>query len=572
MRKKIASGLYATIDIGTTSVKTIVVEVTDKGKRLLKVASESINLPNQSNDEESHNKQITEAISKLTKDLELNKCQKISSVYNNRELQVKIIDLPSQVKKDQLSNVLVWEAKKLLSSHYKEQEFAFAYSIIKEEPFSVALAVVPQVLLENHIKLFEGTGIKPSSVYVDVFSALALRPIVDIAGLPALSILNFGNTGTHLQIFSAGKLKFYRFIPSGTQEMSNPPKESELEIYFQKIRFSFDYFRAVSKLSQVDTIYFMGGGSQHDQVIPYAKNYFNPTQIHILDVSSTLDISPIISSIMDDKTPANSSSSKILSYVPAIGACLADFDKNADSMDLMTRLNSIEKEKKRENLVRVLPAVVATLVVIICFITLFSIRQNKVEELKQANLQIESLKSIIESNNTVIKNIISKRPKHQTNLCLNSKMLVEPVIKKKVALFNLFAMIMNLKGEDISISDILIRNRQEAEQIELKQEEKDIFGDGIEDIEKDPQEQFISKLTSAINEEQIKDDFDGKIIIIHATARSYDQISSFTNGLSSYTKDSQNRIRPKVINRIISLKTQKISRGRIEFLLKGEYK
>ncbi|MBP5468959.1 MAG: hypothetical protein J6Z11_06900, partial [Candidatus Riflebacteria bacterium] len=307
MNKKITPGLYGTIDIGTKSVKAIVVEFDSKGnKRLLNTASVDLAPFDTFVNEEEYNQQITEAISNLTNNLDLQKCRKIISLFYNRDLQVKLLDLPSSVKADQLAQVLPWEAKKLLSPHYKEEPFTYSYCITRGNPLSIALAVVPLPLLNAHLKRFENTGIKPDSVYTDVFSTLALQPIVDIAGLPALSIVNFGHTGTHLNIFSAGKLKFYRYIPTGTSELTNPPRENELEMFSQKIRFSFDYFRAVSKLNQVDALFFMGGGSARPEVLNYEQIYFSPKNINYVDVSSEIEIIPVISVNINDNITTES--------------------------------------------------------------------------------------------------------------------------------------------------------------------------------------------------------------------------------------------------------------------------
>lgn len=572
MKKKVASGLYASIDIGSTSVKAVVVEVTDKNKRLLKAESEPLNPANSFGSEEEYNQHVSEAITKLVKSLELDKCKKISSLYNSRELQVKLIDLPNQVTVDQLDSVLVWEAKKLLSSHYKDQEFAFAYSVIKENPITVALAVIPQILLEQHLYLFENSGIKPESVYSDVFTADALRPIVDLAGLPALSIVNFGYTGSHLQIFSTGKLKFYRFIPSGVAEMSDPPTESELEMYSQKIRFSFDYFRAVSKLSQVDTMYFMGGGSQFKEVIPYAQNYFSPTKVYPLDISSAIDISPVISSVMNENTTAQDSSSGILRFIPAIGACLTDLSEKAEHANLMTQLNYAEKEKQKEKLAQSLPIFFGIAAIIISAVilgTMYTQRDNVIKEYEQ---QATTLSAEKDAYKIKLASRAPKEPEHNMKLCANSQKVVEPAIQNKRALHTLFSMIMRLREPGMKITDILIRNRQEADQIVLKAEVKDIFGEGFEDVEEDKLAPFTSKFSSTITEDQIKEDFDGKIAIIRGIAENTNQVSKFTEGLSVFPTDSKGKKLPRAIKRVLSISTQKISGNKVEFMMKGELK
>lgn len=572
MKKKTASGLYASIDIGSTSVKAVVVEVTDKNKRLLKAESEPLNAANSFSSEEEYNIHVSDAIAKLAKSLQLDKCKKISSLYYNRELQVKLIDLPNQVTVDQLDSVLVWEAKKLLSSHYKDKEFAFSYSVIKENPITVALAVIPQILLESHLYLYERAGIKLQAVYSDVFTADALRPIVDFAGLPALSIVNFGNTGSHLQIFSTGKLKFYRYIPTGTAEMSDPPTEGELEMYSQKIRFSFDYFRAVSKLSQVDTMYFMGGGSQFKEVIPFAQNYFAPTKVYPLDISSAIDISPVISSAMNENTTAKDSSEAILKYIPAIGACLTDLSDKAEHANLMTQLNFAENERKKEKLAQSLPIFFGIAAVIISALILGFIYYEKSGILQELEQQVSIVKSEKEANAIKLTSCKPQEIQHNMQLCPNSQKAVEPILQSKRALHTLFSMIMRLREPGMKITDILIRNRQEADQIALKAEVKDIFGEGFEDVEEDKLAPFTSKFSSSIAEEQIKEDFDGKIAIIRGIAENSMQISRFTEGLSTYPTDQKGKKLPRAIQRVLSINTQKISGNKIEFMMKGELK
>ena len=85
MNKKITPGLYGTIDIGTKSVKAIVVEINSKGnKRLLNTSNVDLAPFDTFVNEEEYNQQITEAISNLTNNLDLQKCRKIISLFYNR--------------------------------------------------------------------------------------------------------------------------------------------------------------------------------------------------------------------------------------------------------------------------------------------------------------------------------------------------------------------------------------------------------------------------------------------------------------------------------------------------------
>ena len=613
--KKLTSGLYATIDIGTKSVKAILIEVDNKGKRLKKI--QSIDLPSKDSisNEEEYNKQITEAIAKLAKDLNLSKCQKIVSLFYNRDLQVKLLDLPNSVRAEQLNQMLSWEAKKLLSSHYKEEEFTYSYCITKENPISLVLAVTPLSLLNAHLKLFENTGIKLDSVYTDVFASLALQSIVDIAGLPALSIVDFGYSGTHLNIYSAGKLRFYRYIPTGTSEMSNPPSENELEMYSQKIRFSFDYFRAVSKLSQVDALFFMGGGSIIPDVMKYEQTYFAPTKINTIDISSALDISPVMTENLNNGTN-NDNNSMLLPYVPAIGSCLAYFRDDSETMDLLTLIKVQAKEKKMAKLANLVPIVLGIIAFVVASSILYYLYIDTNQKLANANLELSNTSKELNEYSEKLK---AKKTTEQTNkirLTHDSFELIKPVIANKNALKNLLLAIKKAKTKNIQIAEILIRNQQEADLITLKTKEEleaenilqnldlsddstrknsnfeksnrkasiDVYNifsesDNLSKPEKkkisslrNKNLNYESKLSSTINEQQIKEDFDGKIAIIHGFAKNAIEVSAFSDSLTTNPKDeNENTLRSALI-KYIGIKLIESDNDRVEFLLKGELK
>ena len=614
MNKKLTNGLYATIDIGSKSVKAIVIELNNKEKRLLKTQSIDLATPDTFKSEEEYNQQITDAISKLAKELNLSKCQKIISLFYNRDLQVKLLDLPNAVKIEQLNQMLSWEAKKLLSSHYKEEEFAYSYCITKENPISLVLAVTPMSLLNAHLKLFNNTGIKPDSVYTDVFASLALQPIVDIAGLPALSIVDFGYSGTHLNIFSAGKLRFYRYIPTGTSEISSSPNEGELEMYSQKIRFSFDYFRAVSKLSQVDALFFMGGGSTNPDIMKYEQSYFAPTKINYVDISSAIDISPAISEKLDESTGIDNKTN-LLPFIPAIGSCLADFRNDAETMDLLTLIKKQEKEKKLAKLANLIPIVLGIISFIIATAIIYGIYSETKSKLDNAQIELADTNKTLNEYREKAKNKEEMEQSNQIRLGKESLEIVMPIIANKNAIKNLFQRINEVKSKNIQISEILIRNKQEAEQISLKSNEEmetenlnhkadlyneaaydlntrttnnksynddfDIFSDQSTKTEvkdkkyvttKKSNDTYVSKLSAPITEQQIKEDLDGNIAIIHGFANNSIEVSVFTDYLTTNPQDENGRILPSALLKYIGINLRETADGKIEFLLKGELK
>lgn len=611
MKKNITSGLYAAIDIGTKSVKAIVIEVNNNSKRLVKTKSIELDSIDSTTSENFYKKNVKEAINKLANDLELSKCIKIISLFYNRELQVKLLDLPSTVKLDQLDQILPWEAKKLLSAHYKEEEYTYSYSITQENPVSLILAVTPTSLLKAHLELFDGTGIKPDPVYTNVFAALALQSIVDIAGLPALSIVDFGYSGTHLNIYSSGKIKFYRYIPTGTSELSNPPNDNELEMYSQKIRFSFDYFRAVSKLSQVDALFFIGGGITIPNVMNYEQNYFAPTKINPLDVSSAIDISPVISA-NENITTKQEKSLNLLPFIPSIGSCLADFRDNSESMDLLSIIKQQEKEAQLAKLANTIPLVLGIISVIIATTIIFFQYSDSNRKLDNIKKELELVRNEYNEYSIKVSSKKSSNESNQIKLSKESFNVVKPIIDSKDSLRNLFQIINKEATKDIQITEILIRNNQEAESIFLKSKEEieaeklessqndikddknitvktnkvskdsyDIFAEPENQIKQDnhkkeSKKKFVVKNTNSISEplseSQIKEDFDGNIAIIHGFALNSIEVSKFSDALTTNPQNDVNIPQPSALLRYTSINMRENEDGTVEFLLKGELK
>lgn len=554
MKKKSHHGLYVAFDIGTVSIKAAVIEVSDKGRRLAALEEELLKPMSAYPGEEEFRVQLVEALKSLAARLPMQQSRETSALFANRELQVKIVELPAQVQPDQLDKLLNWEAKKLLSPTFRDEPYSFSYKILRKNPYVVALSVIPQRLLERFTELFDRAGIDLSCTFAEVYGAHELKEIVDISGLPALSIVNFGHTGTHLQIFSAGELKFYRFIPSGMSDLSDPPTDNELEMYSQKIRFSFDYFRAVSKLNQIDILYFMGGGAAQPGILPFERNYFNPTRVSIVDISSGLDISLILPELADNQ-PAEERQRRLLPYIPAVGSCLAALAEDADSMNLTGRLKSHKRELKLEKLAGLLPVWIGLAGLVIAAVALILLRNNMQVELDTINSQLSFVRMNTEA--AAIKLGKHKATAESTlRISPPARKVLAPALKARRgtadALFHSFA----AKPETLKIEEILIRTALEAESINLESHEA-----GGTEQEAEPGAAFISTLVEGgFDDQQFREGLKGQVLIIKGNAEDNAAIGQYIEGLTAR----------KALRRIKSLNTRKAAQSGIEFLLKGE--
>lgn len=561
MKKVIQDGLYAAFDLGSFSLKATVIEVINARPRLAVIEEEELKPIADYPSEEDYRLYLVETLQNLASRLPMKECRKVSLLFSNREIQVKIIELPSQVQADQIEKILNWEAKKLLSPAFRDEPYAYAYRLIKESPYTVALAVVPQRLLEKFIELFEIAGIEIDSAYAEVFSSHSLEEAVDQTGLPALSLVNFGHNGTHLQIFSAGELRFYRFIPSGMSEMSQPPKESELEMYSQKIRFSFDYFRAVSKLSQIDAVFFMGGGVAQPNILPFERSYFNPARINIVDISSQIDISPILPEISGN-SPPEEKQRRLLPFLPAVGTILSAFSIHSDSMNFALRLKRKKQEKRMQELSRSLPVIMAIVGSILVLGLLFYLKTNLQTELKDLKKKLEHTRMDSDAANL---KIARYRAASDTGVKLSpaARKALAPVLADQHSLANILFYLASSKPEKLAITEILLRNETEAENISLEnlQNQQQSAYNGETEAPEEEGNEFISKLgAESGNADQYNEGLGGKILIIRGNCASNSDLASFTEAISKI----------KLCKRLKSVVIKKLTNRQLEFLIKGE--
>jgi Tfp pilus assembly PilM family ATPase len=561
MKNKRQNGLYVAFDIGTVSIKAVVIDSNDSSQRLAAIEEEALKPASAFPGEDEHRSQIVSALKNIASRLPIKDCRSVSALFANRELQVKIIELPSQVQSDQIEKVLGWEAKKLLSPNYREEPYAFSYRVIRQNPFSVALAVIPQRLLEKFIELFELAGIKLDGTFGEVFAAQSLKDIIDISGLPALSIVNLGQTGTHLQIFSAGELKFYRFIPSGLSEMSTPPKDSELEMYSQKIRFSFDYFRAVSKLSQIDCLFFMGGGAAQPGILPFERNYFNPTRVNIVDISSGIDISPMLPDL-GDNAPAEEKQRRLLPFIPAVGSALATLSPEGEKMNLSAQLKNRQREKRLQELSKQLPLWLGILGCIASVLILFSMKGQQNLELKEISEQLERTRVNTEAARMKIAKYKSAAD-IGIKLSLPAKKALEPILKSRMSIAHALKIISDSKPEGLRLDEILVRTAAESEGISLENQQNETVTEPTESGEpaQEAQAGFTSLMDSASTDaEALREGLIGKILVIRGLAQNHEELGKFSEEL----------VAKKLIIRFKNIISRKNNRAELEFLLKGE--
>ena len=280
-----------------------------------------------------------------------------------------------------------------------------------------------------------------------------------------------------------------------------------------------------------------------------------------------IDISPIMSVSFNEEVNTENSL-KLLPFVPAIGSCLADFREDSENLDLLTLFKNKEKEKKLAKLAQTLPIVFGVIALLIASVFLYLQYADKKEKIDNLSMEKKSIETQIEANQTKIMSLTSHSSGNKIKLCKESMKILEPIVSRKFILSNLFIRVMGLRTKGMKINDILIRNKEEAEQIALKTENNELDNNG--GYEKEITSPYISQLSNEINEDQIKENIGGNIAIIHGYAETQEQVSKFSENLNSNLRDKNGNVVPKTIKRYISINMRKAQNRKIEFLLKGE--
>lgn len=568
MKKKTHEGNFVTIDIGSVSIKAVVVEITAKTKRLVSVEEEKYAAPLLNREDEQSKVIVVKALKRLYEKLSGYKNITIGALYSSRELQVKILDLPQQIQADVLEKTLNWEARKMLSASYKDAPYSYSYKIIRNNPFSVVLSVVPDSLLKKHIDLFKSAGIKLSGLYPEVYSGAALLGMADITGLPAVSVVNVGYVGTHLQIFSAGELKFYRYIPSGMSEMSAKPTAAELEVYSQKIRFSFDYFRAVSKLNQIDLLSFMGGGAASEGFLAYEQSYFSPTKINGLDVSSGIDIATVMSKAHSEAVSAEVKQSFIFPFIPAIGGSLAASAGDSDKMNLIAQMVARDKERLYENFVSKMPVYAAVGIILAALVISFGYKGLIDEKISEQRNKIALQKQKADAFKSEGETMKDKNGKPIQILKLSGKLgkILNPVVERPDISVALARVRILARENGITPEEIMVKTEAEAGFINLPASEATSNNPELKKEEAETNPYLSSLEQTEMGEQELSSSIDGEVCIIKGLGSDASCVAEFAKRLVDASDNKQTKKGPLL--RIVSISSRQTPKG-TEFLIKG---
>jgi hypothetical protein len=318
----------------------------------------------------------------------------------------------------------------------------------------------------------------------------------------------------------------------------------------------------VSKLNQIDAVFFMGGGAAQPNILPFERSYFNPTRINIVDISSQVDISPILPEI-GDNSPAEEKQRRLLPFLPSVGAILTLFTEDSNKTDFAQRLNKEKKEKKLQALTKTLPFIIGACGIIIIILSLFYLRSHLNQKLKKLNKDLEIAQ--IDMKSAKLK-IAKYKAASNTGVKLSpaARKALSPILNRQNNMARILYIIGSSKPESVKIKEVLIRPESEAENIKLENQQDEVQYSSYNQASdaEDDKNEFVSELAQGAMgmENQFNNELGREIIIIRGIAQSNESLAKLSEVLRQ----------KYLFKRIKSLNSQKISSHRIEFLLKGE--
>lgn len=559
MKSNLPDGLYAAFDLGTQAIKAAIIERSAGQDRIAALEEEQLHPPAEFPGEDQYRDHQVKALQALAERLPLKQCRQSIALFNHRELQVKIVDLPAQVGPGQVEGILSWEAKKLLSPTYRSEPYLFAWRPLRPgNPSPCVLVVIPLSHLQRFIDLFNAAGIPLHGAYPEALTGLGIKEGLPTAGLPALSLINVGHISTHIHIFAGGELKFYRHIPSGMGEIPEGSQPSELEGYTQKIRFSFDYFRAVTKLGTIDEILFLGGGARRPGFLPFARTYFAPGRCALLDLSSRFDIAPVVNRQGED-------GSGLCPFHPTLATYLAHSAEAPDAAgvaggNFIARLHRLEHEERWARLGKTLPVAAAAIgLVLLAVVTMVWRTMLDGERRTQATRISQTEAGIGAARIKLARRQKTAEP--STNFPPRERKLLAPMLRQRLGIGEILFLEYKFRPAGVQVFnlELLPAGTEPTPEPETGDSQEPAMGDASQGSSGLPQPSAAMSGSPSGQEAEVPSNLGGEVLFIRGICQNADQLLTYTEMLRAR----------QLVRRFLEITTRKAD-GKVWFQMKGE--
>ncbi|MBF0407431.1 MAG: hypothetical protein HQM10_08755 [Candidatus Riflebacteria bacterium] len=536
MKKPFGDGLYAGVDIGSYSIKAVTVERKSAQDTIVKAEEVLLSPQSEFPGDSEYYAYLSGKLDELARKVNISSCKRITAIFHDREILIKFFEFPSLPQLDQLEQMLFWEAKKLLPPNIKNEQFVFSWRPVKTDNKSFALAVIPLSRFKLFLSIFENAGIKPDSLIPEAFSVLAAKDMLPKASVSAFSFINIGHQGTHINIFSENEPKFYRQVPSGVSELAEVSDASEMEVFAQKIRFSFDYFRARTKLGNIDEIYIYGGGANNKLLFDYAKSYFLPGKVEKLNLS--------VKTVFPDE-------SKKDSFLPATIGILGALE-NLGSDNLLESYRKMADKERFDTITRVVPSVLAAIFTTVLIVSVFFWKYSISVKLSQVKENIRLAENSINAVSEKYQSLLAENDRFR-GIPESARKILEIYDRERLSGAKILLLAAKSKPSGISLKrvQILPSECKSPEPFFTKEPEPDLSAEtGLSEKKKEQEGNDSLELPPVI---------DSETVILEGTSESESLLLNYIEKI----------LHVKLVKKIIEYRSVKKS-GKIEFQFRGK--
>jgi type IV pilus assembly protein PilM len=199
------------LDIGSTNIKLVQLNKSNKGYDLVKAGMEEIGVnPNE--------KTKVEAIRKAAKKIKLTQ-KEVNISIDGPSVIIRNIQLPKMSEAD-LKNAIKYEAEKYIPYNIAEVNVDCQIMSEADNNMTVLLVAAKNDVINEKINLCQKAGLQPWIINIDSFALINAFNLKNDDSQHTIALLNIGHESTSVNIVRGDKLNFTRNVPVGGRRVT----------------------------------------------------------------------------------------------------------------------------------------------------------------------------------------------------------------------------------------------------------------------------------------------------------------------------------------------------------------
>ncbi len=355
------------IDIGSSTVKVVVIKETPIGARLLGIGLSEISAQEKEETKEETKKTISKALKDALSQIKIS-ARNVTTIFSMPSLFIKNINLPA-MPLEELKESVKWEMEQNISFPIDTAALDFLVSgeTIKSGTKILDIEVVASAAIDikEHIQIYNENHLSIEAITIPSFCIWnVFQKSNQWKQENTIALIDIGAKNTKINIFSNNILRFNREIPFGGETITNMlAKElgvavyeaeelkissglSETSLHYSKlieplkqlaaqIDRSFGYYKAQFHIERIDRVILYGGSAKMINIDKFLSE----------ELSIFVEIGNPLNGLLFEQKAFINLDEFTLYFALAVGAAINSGE--------VKRINLLPAEFKRENLVEI---------------------------------------------------------------------------------------------------------------------------------------------------------------------------------------------------------------------------